>query len=308
MRTTQLLSAAAWTALALATAIADDAASLRVTRDDTTVTVVADGVPRMTYRFADVPFKPCVKTLCTPSGVNVLRDSPHDHIHHHALMYAIAVDGTSFWIEWPKDKPGSQIDRGIRTASRTADGAATVTLEETLDWVNFEKQPLMTERRTIRLDRAKDVKPTLLTWQTELKPAEGKPSVKLGGSHYYGLGMRFVESMDKGGRFFNAANAEGEVVRGSERLTPTKWIAYTAAVDGKPVTVAMFDHPTNPRHPARMFTMTAPFAYISATLNLWKEPLALEAGNPLSLRYGVAVWDGEATAEDVEEAYVRWTK
>ena len=96
-----------------------------------------------------------------------------------------------------------------------------------------------------------------------------------------------------GGRFFNADDKPGEVVRGDERLTPVKWCAYTAKADGKPVTVAVFDHPKNPRYPAKMFTMTKPFAYLSATGNEWKEPITIKAGEPLNLRYGVAVWDGE---------------
>ncbi len=100
--------------------------------------------------------------------------------------------------------------------------------------------------------------------------------MKLDGHHYYGLGMRFLTSMDSGGRFFNSSKQPGEVVRGSERLVAAKWCAYTAKADGKPVTVAIFDHPSNPRHPNKMFTMTPPFAYLSATLNLWKEPLRAE--------------------------------
>ena len=74
------------------------------------------------------------------------------------------------------------------------------------------------------------------------------------------------------------------------------------------VTVAVFDHPKNVRHPATMFTMPAGFAYISATLNLMEEPLTIEAGKPLLLRYGVAVWDGEAEPAEVERVYARWAK
>jgi hypothetical protein len=114
--------------------------------------------------------------------------------------------------------------------------------------------------------------------------------------------------MDQGGRFFNAAGQPGEVVRGSERLVPAKWAAYTAKADGKSVTVAIFDHPKNPRHPNKMFTMSPPFAYLSATLNLWKEPMDLKAGQDLDLRYGVAVWDGETPAEVVEALYAQWAK
>ena len=97
-------------------------------------------------------------------------------------------------------------------------------------------------------------------------------------------------------------------MHGDEKLTPTKWVAYSAKADGKPVTVAMFDHPANLRHPAKMFTMNTPFAYIAATLNVWKEPITLKAGHPLNLCYGVAVWDGAVDKDTVERVYECWVK
>ncbi len=303
MRTIALLLTAALVVASSAAFAAEPA--LRATKDNTTVSVFVGETPRLTYRFADVPYKPCVKTFCTPSGINILRDSPHDHVHHHALMFAISAEGVSFWVE--RGKVGSQVNREIKETAKTLPGGVSAAvIDEKLDWMLPDKKPAMSERRAITTYAAKDLKPSLLTWQTELTPAEGKPSVKLGGSHYYGLGMRFVQSMDTGGRFFSASGKKGPTVRGKERLTPAKWMAYTAAADGKKVTVAMFDHPDNPRHPAKMFTMSAPFAYISATLNLWKEPMTIEAGKPLVLRYGVALWDGEVTAEKVEKVYQKW--
>jgi hypothetical protein len=169
-------------------------------------------------------------------------------------------------------------------------------------------EALLIEHRAIEAYQADDLSATLLTWCTLLEPAPGKDSVILTGSHYFGLGMRFVESMDLGGRFFNSEGIEGELVRGSERLTAARWCAYVASADGGKVTVAIFDHPTNPRHPARMFTMTPPFAYLAATLNLWKEPMTLQTGKPLALKYGVAVWDGEAEAKRIDSLYQRWAK
>ena len=35
------------------------------------------------------------------TGENLLRDAPHDHLHHHALMYGIRVNGVNFWEETP---------------------------------------------------------------------------------------------------------------------------------------------------------------------------------------------------------------
>ncbi|MHC4656117.1 MAG: DUF6807 family protein, partial [Planctomycetota bacterium] len=48
-----------------------------------------------------VPFKPYVQQLFSPAGVNILRDAPADHLHHHALMFAVKVNGVNFWEETP---------------------------------------------------------------------------------------------------------------------------------------------------------------------------------------------------------------
>jgi hypothetical protein len=52
--------------------------------------------------------------------------------------------------------------------------------------------------------------------------------------------------------------------------------------------------------------MPKAFGYLSATLNLHKEPLTVEAGKPLTLTYGVAVWDGKVKADEIEKLYTRW--
>ena len=49
--------------------------------------------------------------------------------------------------------------------------------------------------------------------------------------------------------------------------------------------------------------MLDPFAYLSATLNLYKEPLEIVADKPLELAYGVALWDGEVSSEKIEAMY-----
>jgi hypothetical protein len=121
--------------------------------------------------------------------------------------------------------------------------------------------------------------------------------------------MRFVESMDKGGKWiYPEKKSEAVVVRGDERLIGAEWCAYTAKADGKDVTVAMFDYPKNGRHPATWFTMMQPFSYVSATLNLWKEPMILKAGQKLTLRYGVAIWDGQVDAQTIDSMRVRWVE
>jgi len=260
------------------------------------------------YPYRDVPYKPYVQQLLTPNGINVLRDAPHDHLHHHALMYAIAVDGVNFWEE--QKSPGRQLHHSfsdVKTGER--DNRPYAGFTERLNWINPQNNELMLkESRTIDVWKQNKVEVTLLKWQSSFTVPEGKGAVTLSGSHYFGLGMRFLTSMDVGGTFRNSAGRAGEVVRGDERLTRASWCAYTAEANGKPVTIAMFGHPDNVRNPTHWFTMTKPFAYLSATLNLHREPLKVTSQESLVLRYAVALWDGKVDDDQIEQAYDQWIK
>ena len=273
---------------------------MTVTMDGNSIRVASDERPLLSYRYADVPFKPYADKLLSPSGVNILRDAPHDHLHHHALMLAFNVDGKNYWEE--HKNAGTQ--RHLALESISEKGAAGFT--ERIDWVDTKKNVVaLEETRKLLLRSVDEPKATLLTWESALSLPKGKDRAVLEGGHYHGLGMRFVESMDEDGVFFNADEADGKVVRGSEKLTLSRWCAYTAEAEGHRVTVAMFDHPSNPR-PALWFTMHIPFAYLSATMNYWKEPLKMKGEAPMVLRYGVALLDGEAAPEKVESLYRRW--
>jgi len=276
-------------------------------RSDRAVVITAGTRPVLEYRYAGVPFKPYVAKLFSPDGVQILRDSPSDHKHHHGLMFGVSVDGVDFWAEDPVN--GSQKSQNIgQSRSVVGKDLSRAGFVEHLQWIEPEKDSVvLAERRSIEVGTAKQPRPvTLLTWRSRLSVPPGKDAVELTGESYFGLGMRFVTSMDRGGRFFSSARALGDVIRRDQRLTAARWCAYTAQADGKPVTVAILDHPDNPRHPAKMFTMTQRFAYLSATLNLWKEPMRLAAAAPLDLCYGVALWDGAVDPADVESLYQSW--
>ncbi len=251
-------------------------------------------------------FKPYVRQMLSPGGVNPLRDNVADHIHHHALMYAVAIDGVDFWSE--RKACGRQIQRSVSKEFRSVDKLAVEAIKARIDWTKPDgKTIIAVEKRTIELYR---VTPgvTLASWRTQLAPQAGAKSIRLTGSHYFGLGMRFVKSMDNASTFtFADPAAKGLIVRGDEKLTPSAWAACTGKVDGKTVTVAMFDHPNNQR-PALWFTMGKPFSYLSATINLWKDPMVVNAGEELDVCYGIAVWDGKATRPQIDAAWGQWKK
>jgi hypothetical protein len=241
-------------------------------------------------------FKPYVKELRTPAGLNVLVDSPPDHIHHHGLMLAFGLEDTDFWGEEPPNEVGRQ-----RPGRLTVDEHA---LAHDTDWVVPGGAVVVRESRSIRIHESAGQTCNLLTWRSTMQPA-GEAEVRLWGRHYFGLGMRFIHAMD-GGAFIVPPESDGKPYRGDERLTRSRWCAYHADIEGRPVTVAMFDHPLNPRYPATWFSMSQPFAYLAATPNLEAQPRTLRPGESFAQTVGIALWDVHTEPDDIERAYEGW--
>lgn len=262
------------------------------------------------YKYEGVPFKPYVQELYTPAGMNILRDAPHDHLHHHGLMFAYSIDGINFWEELAASGRQQHLEFGKSEISRNTQGA-TATFTEKIDWVNpAAKEVLLHEQRTLAVEVTPELKATLLTWTSTFTLPPGRQEAVLSGAHYNGLGMRFLESMDRDEtkEFFHAEGKEGTIFRGEERLVRAGWCAFRSHAEGKPVTIAMFDSPENKRHPAAWFTMPTPFAYLAATLAVHEKPLVLRGEETLTLRYGAAVWDGRPGTEEIEIVYQAWGK
>jgi hypothetical protein len=266
------------------TTIAENAESRK------TILFQKESKPLAQYRFGDVAFKPYVDELRTPSGKNVLRDSSASHPHHRALMYGIRVNGYSFWHEWD-----TGCGKQITGQCRFEDGVVITEIH----WNTPDSKTLLKEIRNITVTQGENV--TFLDWQSTLTAAV---DTVLDGNSYYGLGMRFNQEMDRGGRFFdNTGVHDGERVNGDERLKRCRWMAYTATLNGEPVTVAVFDHPANPI-PMTAFTMGdagGPFAYMSATMNLHRQSVELKTGETFKFQYRIAVWDGETPLETIEK-------
>lgn len=292
----------------------NDTTGLKIEKDEQKVKIFDAGRLFLSYKFADVPKKPYVAELFSPAGVQVLRDSPADHKHHHALMFAIAVDGVNFWEEHTPQS-GKQVQRvfcEVKANSESTDGnaAGRAGFIEELDWLAPDSEkPLLCERREIHLLKLKDqeMPATLVQWRSRLSVPPEKKSASLEGRIYFGLGLRFLASMDRDGRYFHATDKPTQIIDKNEsHLVAAKWCAYTASADGKPVTVAVFDHPQNPRHPATFFMKVKCFSYLSATMNLAEKTIELASGEPLSLCYAVGVWDGEVEYDVIEALYQKW--
>jgi len=232
------------------------------------------------------PNKPYIAQLYAPGDkpVPLLDDSPPDHFHHHGLMFALGVDDTDFWAE--KDIANAGRQEVLEAVATPAGDGFT----QNLRWLATDGTKLLDESRWVRVRATgKDAEVVhWLDWESTLTPAAGRDGVRLWGHHYFGLGLRLLPAWTRKGEFIWQDTTGQAVVRGDEKLTPGGWCAVRCTLDGRPVTVLMIDHPTNPR-PAKWFTMSDPFCYLAAALNLEKEPARLKAGEKWTLRYGFAV-------------------
>jgi len=122
------------------------AADLQAVEDGGAVTIQDGDRVLLVYRSTPSPYKVYVKQWYTPAGLQVLRDSPHDHVHHHSLMYAIGAEDVDFWGEHARYNPGKQVPRGDDSVTVVeTDEQSHATIRQTIDWIDKDGNRLLLE-------------------------------------------------------------------------------------------------------------------------------------------------------------------
>jgi hypothetical protein len=263
---------------------------------------VADGPLVALWQKAAHPNKPYIAQLYAPGEkpVPLLDDSPPDHFHHHGLMLALGVDGTDFWSEKGVANAGRQ--EVLESAAAPAGDGFT----QRLRWLATDGTALLDESRRVWVRASGKGADAVhwLDWESVLTPAAGRDKVRLSGAQYFGLGMRFLPEWANQGEFIWSDPATPPAV-GGEKVTLGDWCAVRCSIEGRPVTVLMLAHAANPR-PGEWFTMSQPFCYLSATLNLKNEPFSLANGQSWTLRYSLAVLSTPADHTRLSNIAAAW--
>jgi Family of unknown function (DUF6807) len=273
---------------------------LDLERTTSQIVVKIRGKPTVIYQLAG-GWKPYIKEFRDGSGINVIRDGPPDHRHHHGIMLAMRIDGVNFWEE--QEQSGRQEQRQLLPVMEGAlAGVSYVSFGQDLAWTRpGDPLPLLQERRRLAVCFSEELGATLTDWRSVLTVPQGRDGIVLSGPNYVGLGVRFAASMDRGGPFRNANGQSG--VRGTDGAE-AKWTAYSGPVGrGRVATVAVFG---DAKTPPRWFALDEPFAYLAATLGLDRKPVRLPGNGKLELRYGLAVWDTSPEPARIQALYDRW--
>ncbi len=267
----------------------------------------------LVYSFDPAKFKPYVKELSTLKGDNLLRDAPPDHLHHHALMYGIRVNGLNFW----EETPGNGVEKPVETSPPElgvgADGLPQARLTQVIHWVepadaflpDTTRAALLIERRTLTLRVNKAQQEVALQWKSEFQVGSKTNQVILTGASYHGLGMRFLKELDPLADHLNSGG-KPDLSGTRQDVSPQKWGAVFFDAPGRPATIVLFGHPGNARGDAQFFTMERPFAYLSATQGLDREPLVYHTGDTFALNYLITLYPERKSADFINRRGQQW--
>ena len=233
---------------------------VKITEQPEKVRVEINGQLFTEYVFKGAPhvyFYP----LLGPGGLQMTRHWPmkdvegeeHDHKHHRSLWYSHgAVNGVDFWGE--SEKSGKILHEKFLEIKS---GPETGLIRAQNKWVDPDGKTVLRDERTFRVYARPDNE-RLFDYEITLKAPPDK-EVILGDTKEGSMAIRLAESMrlilpkEKGEK--KAAAGKGHIILSTglrDQETWGKaaaWCDYHGPVAQKTVGVAIFDHPSNLRHP-----------------------------------------------------------
>lgn len=218
-----------------------------------------------------------------------------DHPHHKGIWFSVdEVNGIKFWAEAGKI---------VNVKVETVDGIpGQIKLKN--HWLGKDELPVVIETTTISIFPNR-----LVIYDATFTAAVDKVTFEDTKEGLFGI--RVATSMrEKVGGI--VVNAEGKMGTKECWGQPSKWVDYTGQVNGKEYGVTIMDQPSNFR-PSRyhvrdygLFSVS-PFgegAYQQD--NNKAQPVVLESGKSLRLRYGLYVHTGNAVTGKVADAYQKF--
>lgn len=297
-----------------------EAPAVSFDQHDNQIDVSLGGEPFTTLYLSPEGPTPYFHPLRAADGTIVSRQYPmvegvpgesDDHPHHRGLWFSHdQVNGINFWAN-SKDAA----NRGdIVLKSVGAVGGDSLSAE--FNWMGKDGQPLLTEARTVRFAQDGDVR----TMDFDLTLTANKEAVRFGDTKEGTFAIRLFDSMREEaigggpgpGIIVNAEGAKGETNTWGK---PSAWVDYSGPIGDKTYGVAIFDHPSNPKHPTfwhvRAYGLFA--ANIFGEHDFFDDPkrdgsITLQPGENLHFRYLVVFHPGDAAATDLGALYSAWAK
>jgi hypothetical protein len=229
------------------------------------------------------------------------------------LMYGIKVNGINFWEETAGCGVQKAVEASPPEIARNEAGLPQARMIQVLYWLapedaflpNTNAPALLIERRTLTLTLDPDNRETALHWKSEFVVGSKTNVVTLTGANYHGLGMRFLKELDALAVHFTP-EGKPDLAGGRQDVSAHRWEAVAFDNPGQPATIALFNGPGNARGDVLYFAMKTPFAYVSATQRLDREPLVYHRGERFELNYLVTLYPELKASDALAERGRKW--
>ena len=294
--------------------------SVTIARLDGKLRVAIRGELFTEYHYKEFA-KPILYPVIGPHGIGMTRNWPlkkgvageaADHPHHKSLWFTHgSVNGVDFWGEGSKSGR-IEHDKILKIESP----AARAVIQTANKWLAPGDKVICTDTSTIAFaevpgGRVIDYEITIHASHGAVTfgdTKEGTMGIRMNPALRLELGKRKNKVKGTG----QAINSEGD--RGKQLWGKrAKWVDYWAPINGKTVGVAIFDHPTNPRHPtwwhAREYGLVAANAF--GLRHFEKKPpgtgdMTIKAGESVTFRYRFFFHEGDALQAKIAERYLLW--
>ena len=273
------------------------------------------------YVYENTP-RPYCYPLNGPGGLPMMRNWPmkdvpgeeHDHPHHRSMWFTHGeVNGIDFWTE------AKDFGKIVQTKfDEITSGRNVGVIRTRNNWVAANGTPVCSDERTIRIYNRPDNE-RVVDFEITIQASHG--NVAFGDTKEGTMARRLNETMrlkpnkeNSGKPTGHIVNSEG-VLDGDTWGKRAKWVDYYGPVDGKIVGVAMFDHPSNPRHPTwwhvRDYGLFAanPFGqhdFENLKDNKTIGSMAVAAGQSVTFKYRLYFHEGDEKTAKVAERYAEF--
>jgi hypothetical protein len=251
--------------------------------------------------------------------LEIVEGEDTDHPHHQSLWFAHSdINGHSFWAvrEYSGRVPGKQVHK--RFLSLESGEKAGGFVSET-DYVAGDGTLVLSDTRTVRFEAPADaMAPRIIDIGIVFHASNG--TVTFGDQKDAGMAIRVASELQVekrsgergalqagGGRLLNSEGIKDLETWGKR----ARWVDAYGEVGGEAVGVAIFDHPSNPRHPSHWHSRT----YGLVTANVFglrhfeglDDPkageLVLAPGEKVGFRWRFVFHRDDPAKADVEALY-----
>lgn len=300
-------------------------AQVAIDRAEGRLSVSINGRPFTTLFCGPETGKPYLHPLRATSGTIVTRHYPmenvpgesHDHPHQRGLWFSHGnVNGFDFWANEPSQHNGKNARIALKAINRAAGGSQSGIIDATFDWLDPQREPLLTEARTMTFyagspNRVVDFDITLTPVKkvTFGDTKEGTFAIRLAA----GLEEPTQDSLPSPKRTGLMVDSEGG--RGEKQVWGHRasWVDYFGEIDGEKLGIAILDHPSNPRHPSYWHSRS--YGLFAANIFGWHDflndksadgSMTLEPGHSIRLRYRVVIHPGDYQSAMISSEFAKF--